>query len=89
MSPDKGSFFFVEEGGMRLIFLDANGERHLVADGILTGVDGFYQMYEDLKTRRPGFKSYYTNCSYLNDSSISIWIDFGSHTEFYILEADQ
>ena len=72
---------------MRLIFLDANGERRFVADGILTDVDGFYQMYEDLKTRRPEFKSYYTNCSYLNDSSI--WIDFGSHTEFYILEADQ
>ena len=71
---------------MKLIFLDANGERHLVADGILTDVDGFYLMYEDLKTRRPGFKSYYTNCAYLPDGDT--WIDFGSHTEFYILEAE-
>lgn len=69
---------------MRLIFLDKLEKKNLVAENVETKEIGFNLMYEDLKTRKPNFKSYYTNCSYLLTGDI--WIDFGSHTEFYILE---
>ena len=74
---------------MRLIFLDVygKGKRTMVAENIASVESGFNLMYEDLKIRKPDFKSYYTNCSYLLTGDI--WIDFGSHTEFYILEADK
>lgn len=69
---------------MRLIFLDAYDKRTIVAENIASVESGFNLMYEDLKIRKPDFKSYYTRCSYLPNNVI--WIDFGSHTEFYILE---
>ena len=37
----------------------------------------------DLETRKPDFVSYYMRM--WNDSEDNTWIDYGSHTEFYIV----
>ncbi len=43
-------------------------------------------MREDLKIRRPEFNSWYQRCWW--DDHERFWIDFGSHTEFYIAHED-
>ena len=40
----------------------------------------------DLRTRRPDFTSYYMRMWY--DDNNDIWIDYGSHTEFYIVKKE-
>ena len=38
----------------------------------------------DLETRKPDFVSYYMRM--WNDSEDNTWIDYGSHTEFYVVK---
>ena len=40
----------------------------------------------DLRTRRPDFTSYYMRM--WNDDNDDIWIDYGSHTEFYMVKKE-
>ena len=41
---------------------------------------------EDLRRRYPKFKSYYQR--YWEDDEGSIWIDYGSHCQFYVLKTE-
>lgn len=68
---------------MNLYFLDANGKEHLVAKGV---EDGNFNdiMLKDLERRHPGYEVYYTRQWW--DDYFRKWIDFGSHTEFYLLQ---
>lgn len=66
-----------------LYFLDGDGTKHEIArdiaiDYVLT------KALADLKTRKPNYISYYQRCWF--DNEATLWIDFGSHTEFYIAE---
>ena len=75
---------------MTLYFLDSQSEEHKVGPvklevGQLTSnseTDILKVMREDLKIRRPEFNSWYQRCWW--DDHERFWIDFGSHTEFYI-----
>lgn len=68
---------------MKLYFSNADDEREIVATNIKTTEEGLKLAVEDLKTRRPGFITYYQR--YWLDDNDDIWIDYGSHTEFYVL----
>lgn len=67
----------------KLYFVDSNNGRHFVSDLLEDGEswDDIYK--EDLKKRNPEFKSYYTRCWL--DKNDEFWIDFGSHTGFYVV----
>lgn len=70
---------------MNLYFIDKDNKQHLVKEDVnaMTGEASTIAM-EDLKTRRPDFKSFYQR--YWWDNFHRFWIDFGSHTEFYIVQ---
>lgn len=71
---------------MKLYFLNSDDERELVSETVETAEDGLKLAVKDLKTRRPGFITYYQR--YWLDDNDDIWIDYGSHTEFYIVEKE-
>lgn len=68
---------------MKLYFSNNKDEKELVSPNVMTTEEGLKLAVEDLKTRRPGFISYYQR--YWLDDNDDIWIDYGSHTEFYVL----
>ncbi len=68
---------------MNLYFLDNDNEELLVKKNAGPGVDKVLEeALADLKERKPDFVSHYQRCWW--DNSRRFWIDFGSHTEFYI-----
>lgn len=72
-----------DSGKTSLYFLDADNNQRLVMrdvneDNVLIAVD------LDLEDRKPGYKSQYKRVWY--DEFFRYWIDFGSHTEFYIMQ---
>lgn len=68
---------------MKLYFSNADDEREIIATDIKTAEEGLKLAVKDLKTRRPGFITYYQR--YWLDDNDDIWIDYGSHTELYVL----
>ena len=68
---------------MKLYFSNNKDEKELVSPNVMTTEEGLKLAVEDLKTRRPGFITYYQR--YWLDDKDDIWIDYGSHTEFYVL----
>lgn len=68
---------------MKLYFSNNKDEKELVSPNVITTEEGLKLAVDDLKTRRPGFISYYQR--YWLDDNDDIWIDYGSHTEFYVL----
>ena len=73
---------------MNLYFLNADNEEILVKENVGHGA---YSMSEvamkDLKERKPDFNSHYQR--YWWDDYQRFWIDFGSHTEFYICHEEK
>lgn len=70
----------------KLYFVNADNEREFVSDLHEDGENWNDIIDRDLKTRRPGFITYYQR--YWLDDNDNIWIDYGSHTEFYIVEKE-
>lgn len=67
---------------VNLYFSDRNGEESIV-DVALKGDDAVSEAIDkDLKTRRPGFVSHYKR--FWIDQKERLWVDYGSHSEFYI-----
>lgn len=71
---------------MNLYFLDANDKQHLVARNV-SEEDAIPKMLIDLYNRYPDFKNYYQRTWW--DNFHRYWIDYGSHTEFYILQEEK
>lgn len=68
---------------MNLYFLNADNEEILVKENVGPGADSMSDdAMEDLKERKPKFNSFHQR--YWWDDHNRFWIDFGSHTEFYI-----
>ena len=68
---------------MDLYFLDNQNNQHLVKREVdIENVCS--EVLEDLKTRKPGYVSFYQRTWW--DNYFRYWIDYGSHTEFYILQ---
>lgn len=68
---------------MNLYFLNADNEEILVKEAISQNADDMLaEALNDLKKRKPEVKSLYQRCWW--DDHNRFWIDFGSHTEFYI-----
>lgn len=65
-----------------LWFIDASGKQHRVKGGSVARKDISNAILGDLKIRRPRFISYYQRYNEMENGDV--WIDFGSHTEFYI-----
>ncbi len=71
---------------MNLYFLDGDNNQHLVATDVREESIG--KIIElDLVTRKPDFKSFYTRQWW--DDFFRMWIDFGSHTEFYLYQDEK
>ena len=68
---------------LNLYFLDNDGKQHLVAENVAEENAGDI-VEQDLAERRPGMKSFYQRMWW--DQYFRKWIDYGSHTEFYILQ---
>ena len=71
---------------MNLYFLDKRDKQHLVARDV-DEQDAITKMTIDLCNRYPDFKSYYNRVWW--DEFHRMWIDYGSHTEFYILQEEK
>lgn len=69
----------------KLYFVDKNGKREFIQDLTTDGVEITDIVDKDLKNRRPKFMSYYKRM-WLDDDD-NLWVDFGSHTEFYVVES--
>ena len=69
---------------MTLYFENYKGERELVMKGLTTFQGVLTAVSNDLKKRKPNFVSYYKR--YWEDDINNLWIDYGSHSEFYIVE---
>lgn len=68
---------------MNLYFLNANNEEILAKRDISQNADDMLaEALNDLKKRKPEVKSLYQRCWW--DDHNRFWIDFGSHTEFYL-----
>lgn len=72
---------------MTLYFLDSNCKEHEIGPvslvkGELASESLYGLIEEDLETRKPDFTSHY--CRMWWDDHSRFWVDFGSHTEFYI-----
>lgn len=68
---------------INLYFLNNDDEEILVKENLDCAIGEISTIaLEDLKTRRPEFNSVYQR--YWWDDHGRFWIDFGSHTEFYI-----
>lgn len=77
---------------MTLYFLDSNCKEHEIGPvslvkGELANKSVHGLIKEDLKTRKPDFTSHYYRVWW--DDYERFWIDFGSHTEFYIAHASE
>ena len=73
---------------MNLYFVDKDRKEHLVKEEVIPegmGRNIMPLVLEDLKTRLPDFKSSYQRTWW--DNFFRLWIDFGSHTEFYIVQS--
>lgn len=70
----------------KIYFVNANDEREFVSDVFDNGKVLNDILDKDLKSRRPDFKSYYKRCWL--DENDDLWIDFGSHTEFYVISKE-
>lgn len=68
---------------MNLYFLDKECNQHLVAENV-EEQDVSQKVIADLAVRYPKFVSYYQRTWW--DEYFRYWIDYGSHTEFYILQ---
>ena len=71
---------------MNLYFLDKEDKQHLVASGV-SEEDAVPKMLIDLYNRYPDFKNYYQRVWW--DEFHRMWIDYGSYTEFYILQDEK
>lgn len=71
---------------MNLYFLDKRNKQHLVARDV-DEQGAMEKMTIDLCNRYPDFKSYYNRVWW--DEFHRMWIDYGSHTEFYILQEEK
>lgn len=71
---------------MNLYFLDNKDRQHLAARDV-SEEDAMAKMLIDLRNRYPKFESYYQR--YWWDEFHRMWIDYGSHTEFYILQEEK
>ena len=71
---------------MNLYFLDNEDKQHLVAVDV-SEEDAIPKMLIDLYNRYPEFKNYYQRTWW--DEFHRYWIDYGSHTEFYILQEEK
>lgn len=68
---------------MNLYFLNADNEEILVKENVKAKAEDIRDAaMHDLETRMPDFNSFYQRCWW--DDHRRFWIDFGSHTEFYI-----
>jgi len=70
----------------KLYFVNFNGEYEFVCD-IAEGDLFISKALDDLYKRYPKFQSYYQR--YHEDDEGSIWIDYGSHSQFYVLKTDK
>lgn len=71
---------------MNLYFLDGDSKQHLVATDVREEIIG--KIIEvDLVTRKPDFK--FRNTRRWWDDFLRMWIDFGSHTEFYLYQDEK
>ena len=71
---------------MNLYFVDKYDNQHLVAKDV-GETDVMARMPIDLYNRYPNFKNYYNRTWW--DEFHRLWIDYGSHTEFYILQEEK
>ena len=71
---------------MNLYFLDNKSKQHLVARDV-SEEDAMPKMLIDLYNRYPDFKNYYQRVWW--DEFHRMWIDYGSYTEFYILQEEK
>lgn len=70
---------------LHLYFLDNENNYHLVTDNITPDSPVLMDLVlQDLMDRRPGFTSFYQRTWF--DDKGRYWIDYGSHTEFYVLQ---
>lgn len=72
---------------MKLYFRDNNDELEFITEiQVPESVELNEIITADLKNRKPEFASYYKRFWF--DDNNDIWIDFGSHTEFYVLKKE-
>lgn len=71
---------------MNLYFLDRNDKQHLVATNV-EEENAVGLAIDDLGRRYPEVKSYYQRCWW--DDFHRMWIDYGSYTEFYLLQEEE
>lgn len=71
---------------MNLYFLDKEDKQHLVAMDV-SEEDAIPKMLIDLYNRYPNFKNYYQRVWW--DEFHRMWIDYGSYTEFYLLQEEK
>ena len=71
---------------LNLYFLDKDDNQHLVAEDV-TEENAWTYSEADLNKRYPDFKVYYVRRWW--DNFFRHWIDYGSHTEFYILQGPE
>lgn len=71
---------------MNLYFLDKENKQHLVARDV-SEEDTIPKMLIDLYNRYPNFNNYYQRVWW--DEFHRMWIDYGSYTEFYILQDEK
>lgn len=76
---------------MNLYFYDSDNKQHLVKENIDVEPDAIAEneslmkyVEADLAKRKPDFNSIYKRVWW--DEFFRMWIDFGSHTEFYIAQ---
>lgn len=67
---------------MYLYFLDSNRKWHLVRPYPIKRAEFSRVALKDLSERIPDFVSHYQR--YWTDDREWTWMDFGSHTEFYV-----
>lgn len=71
---------------MNLYFLDKDDKQYLVAMEV-AAENAVELAIGDLGRRYPDFKTYYQRVWW--DEFHRMWIDYGSHTEFYILQEEK
>ena len=72
--------------GLNLYFLDKEDKQHLVATDVEED-NAIDLAIDDLSRRYPELKSYYQRTWW--DSFHRYWIDYGSHSEFYLLQEEK
>lgn len=69
---------------MKLYFQHADGFRELICETDEKKYLG--DALKDLHKRDPNYKTYYQRC--WEDKDGFIWVDVGSHTQYYVIEKD-